>query len=350
MDRFVDVKDGYYIHIEDSFDKLKTEYKKMMIITDSNVCNYHLHNLKKQLEKSCDSVHHAVFEAGESSKNLATIEKLYTACIDAELDRKSCIVALGGGVVGDMAGFVSATYMRGIDYIQVPTSLLAMADSSVGGKTGVDFGGGKNLIGAFWQPKQVYINTKVLDTLPEREFYAGMAEIIKHGFIRDKSLHDFLVGNKEDIVSRKYEAVAQMLARNSMIKADVVGQDERENGLRAILNYGHTIGHAIESAEGFRLLHGECVALGMVAAADISLGRGLISSAEFDEMKNLIEFFRLPVKTETETEKINSFAQKDKKRENGVQKFVLLEGIGSCRIVKDVTADEWNKAIEIVVG
>lgn len=349
MDRFVDVKEGYYIHIEEGFDKLQAEYKRIMIITDSNVCNYHLHNLKKQLEKGCDNVHCAVFEAGEGSKNLATVEKLYAQCAAAGLDRKSCIVALGGGVAGDMAGFVAATYMRGIDYVQVPTSLLAMADSSVGGKTGVDFGGGKNLIGAFWQPKQVYINTKVLDTLPEREFYAGMAEIIKHSFIKDKNLYDFLVQNKERIVKREHEAVSEMLARNSMIKAEVVSCDEREGGLRAILNYGHTIGHAIESAAGFSLLHGECVALGMVAAAGIALKRGRISKGEFNDMKALIEFFRLPTSTSADKAEVNSFAAKDKKRENGIQKFVLLCGIGSCEIVDDITPDEWDAAVNEVI-
>ena len=349
MKKTVLLKDNSYdIQIENSFEALSLPHQNILIISDSNVAPLYANELKQQLEKKKAKVSISVFPAGESHKNLKTIEQLYQDCCNAKLDRKSCIVALGGGVTGDMAGFAAATFLRGIDYIQVPTSLLAQADSSVGGKTGVDFSGGKNLIGAFWQPKLVYMNLATLHSLPEKEFHAGMAEIIKHGLIRNKGLYQFLSEQKDGIKARDYLTVSKMMAENCMVKAEVVTIDEKEAGMRAILNFGHTIGHAVESAMNFQLLHGECVAIGMAASMEISCLRGMLTPQQRNEAMGLLEYFSLPTTCHCGKDAILEEMKKDKKRENGIQKFILLDGIGSCKIVTDITQTELNQALEYI--
>jgi 3-dehydroquinate synthase len=289
-----------------------------------------------------DSMKDAGFEAfpvilpdGEEYKNLDVLTRLYDELLGIGLDRKSAVIALGGGVVGDIAGFAAATYMRGIAYVQVPTTLLAQVDSSVGGKTGIDHAAGKNMIGAFWQPKLVWTDSETLRTLPERQLLAGMAEVIKYGIIRDKDLFGYLELNRERILSRDDETMLYLIRRSCGIKAEIVSKDERESGLRAVLNYGHTIGHAVETVTGYtRFLHGEAVAIGMLLEAELAARLGLLSSAEVEKIRGLIESFGLPsgIPDDIDSSALLSSMQLDKKALGGALRFVLPERIGKVRI------------------
>ena len=259
------------------------------------------------------------------------------------------IVALGGGVVGDMAGFAAAIFMRGIRFVQVPTTLLSQSDSSVGGKTGIDFLGGKNILGAFHQPKLVYINISTLKTLDKRQFISGMGEVIKHGIIRDKDFFEFLRDNSELIKALNPYMLIKLARINCSIKAAVVETDEKENGLRAILNFGHTIGHAVESAFDFKMTHGECVGLGMIGAAYISYKRGLTTERELTAIEDVLSLYDFKTKAVLPpADEVYSFMQKDKKKADGILKFILPKGIGEVVLVKDVTKDEIYSAIEYI--
>lgn len=272
------------------------------------------------------------FKAGEENKRLSTIESLFEGLAEKRLDRKSMIVALGGGVTGDMSGFLASVYMRGIPFIQIPTSLLAMADSSVGGKTGVDTNAGKNLIGAFYQPKAVIIDTDFLKTLPDAEFTNGMAEIIKHGAIFDAEYFSFLRDNADAIQSLNETALIEMLTRSCQIKAKVVSEDEKERGLRQILNFGHTIGHAVEQASDFSIHHGFAVAIGMAASASIAVKRGILSKHDCDSLVSLLDGYGLL----SESKKLKNLcdsdimdaAYLDKKNSSGEIRFVMIDSIG----------------------
>lgn len=277
--------------------------------------------------------------AGERYKTLASVQKIYDAALAQRLERSSTIVALGGGVVGDMAGFAAATWLRGIAFVQVPTSLLSMVDASIGGKTGVNHPHGKNLIGAFHQPRLVLIDPQVLGTLPPREFRAGMAEVIKYGVIWDAELFQQLEAAKRLDQQRTIpEALLQeILTRSCNAKAVVVSQDEKEAGLRAILNYGHTVGHAVESLTGYRVVnHGEAVAIGMVAAGQIAVALGLWESSAADRQRALIEKAGLPTQlpANLDLDKIVAALQTDKKVLSGKVRFVLPTEIGKV-IVTD---------------
>ena len=348
-------KRAYDICIAQDFALLADEVKKLnaskiLIITDSNVSKLYLKEVYDILKGVCTTVASAQFAAGEMSKNLATIQRLYEACVQNGLDRKSVIVALGGGVVGDMAGFVAASFMRGIRFVQIPTTLLAQTDSSVGGKVGVDFAGYKNIIGAFKQPALVYINAQTLKSLPPREFAAGMGEVIKYGIIRDAAFLDYLKANAQRIRSFATDEIETVLEKCCRIKADVVEQDETEGGLRAILNFGHTVGHAIESAKDFSLLHGECVGLGMICALSIAQERGWVSQADVEKVRELLAIY--DIKTQVDglsVDTVADFMMKDKKVENGVLKFVLAEPMGNAKIVTDVTKQELSDAIKAVL-
>jgi len=271
---------------------------------------------------------------GEEYKNSATLNLIYDQLVDASLDRGSFIVALGGGVIGDMAGFAAASYLRGIPFLQVPTTLLSQVDSSVGGKTGINHPRGKNLIGAFYQPSAVLIDVATLDTLPEREYRSGLGEIIKYGAVLDGDFFSFLEQHAALLLARDKEALIQAVGRSCAIKASVVEEDEREGGLRAVLNYGHTLGHAVETLTGYtRYLHGEAVAIGMVQAARVSQRFGFCSQADRDRIESLIELLGLP-------KELPSFAPEayaealshDKKvRENGLL-FICNVGIGGYRM------------------
>lgn len=348
-------ENSYNICFTDNFNELPREMEainapeKVMIVTDSDVYGLYADAVNNVLKGAGYDSSIYTFPAGEENKGMDTILGICQACIENGLDRKSMIVALGGGVVGDMAGFAAAIFMRGIDFIQVPTTLLSQSDSSVGGKTGIDFMESKNILGAFHQPRLVYINVDTLKTLPEVQFVSGMGEVIKHGIIRDKEFFDFIKDNKELIKSLDSKTLIKMDMHNCKIKAEVVEKDEKENGLRAILNFGHTIGHAVESALNFTMTHGECVGLGMLASSRIALKRGLISDTEFRETEDILRDYGFKIKVDIpDADAVYTFMQKDKKKTMGKLKFVLPIKIGEVIRTDDVTEKEIFDAIEYI--
>jgi 3-dehydroquinate synthase len=286
---------------------------------------------------------------GEEYKSLESVGKIYEVMLQMRLDRKSALVALGGGVIGDIAGFAASTYMRGIDFVQVPTTLLAQVDSSVGGKTGVNHVLGKNMIGTFWQPRVVWLDISTLETLPRREFLAGLAEVIKYGVIWDAELFDFLEANREQILGLDGNALAHIIRRSCEIKSEVVSRDERESGLRAILNYGHTVGHAVETVTGYkRYLHGEAVAIGMCLEARLSAAMGIMGAGEADTIRRLTEAYGLPGELPAGMDfgAFFSSMQLDKKTVSGEMKFILPETIGSVTMRKGISAQQIRKVLE----
>ena len=284
---------------------------------------------------------------GEQHKRLANLERLATELSTAGADRSSLLIAFGGGIVGDAGGFLAAIYMRGIPYVQVPTTLLAQVDSSIGGKTGVNLSTGKNLIGSFHQPLAVFADVDVLKTLPTRELRAGLFESVKAGIIRDPSLFRFLEAHREGILACDSAALQRVVASSVAMKADVVGIDERESGLRMILNFGHTLGHAIEAVTGYKkLLHGEAIAWGMLAALSISRSRELLPENEAQRIAQLIRAFgQLPRFRATVPELLEA-AGRDKKNRAGTRRFILTPGIGKAVVVEDVTDAEISAALE----
>ena len=311
---------------------------KAMIVTDSNVGPLYSGRIKKLLESAGLSPVVAEVPAGERAKCLKVAESLYTKAIELGLDRKSPIFALGGGVVGDLAGFIAATYMRGVPFVQLPTSLLAQVDSSVGGKVAVNHPLGKNLIGAFYQPQAVFMDLSLMDSLPAREIYTGLGEIIKYGIIYDADFFAFLEANQQAVLALEPEAVIHMIARSCEIKAAVVSQDEQEQGLRRILNFGHTMAHAIEKETGYvRYNHGEAVAIGMVGAADISCQLGLIDETAVARVTALIAGLKLPVKAVGCTvDAMYADIFHDKKTIGGKVNWVLMTEIGTVISRNDV--------------
>ena len=303
---------------------------KVCIVTDSNVAPLYLEKVESLLAPAFSHCTSFIFEAGEASKNTDTVGLVYEHLIQHKFDRKDLLVALGGGVVGDLTGFAAATYLRGIDFIQVPTTLLAQTDSSIGGKTGVDFMQYKNMVGAFYMPRLVYMNISTLKSLPNRQFSAGTAELIKHGFIKDLSYTHFIQEHSFEIMKQDYDSMEEMIYQSCQIKRDVVERDPKEQGERALLNFGHTIGHAIEKLSEFSLHHGECVALGMVSAAYISFLTGSLHEEELDKIKIILQSFHLPVKLTAfshSAEEILAATKLDKKMENGKIKFITDEEI-----------------------
>ena len=320
--------------------------KKVCIVTDSHVANIYLSRISELLHKQYNKIFSFVFEAGEQSKNMDTVQKLYEQLIINKFDRHDFLIALGGGVVGDLTGFSAATYLRGIDFIQIPTTLLAQVDSSVGGKTGVDFDGYKNMVGAFKMPRLVYMNLQVLATLDERQFYSGFAEVMKYGLIKDHIFYEWLIENMYEICERDMDTLLEMVMRSCTVKKMVVEKDPTEQGERALLNLGHTIGHAIEKAKNFELLHGECVALGTVAAAYISWKKEMLSMDEYYEIRDMFVPFYLPISVENIVpEEILKLTKSDKKMQNGRIKFILLKKIGKAVIDTTVTDEEMLDAI-----
>ena len=280
---------------------------------------------------------------GEAYKTLESYERILTAALEDKHERSTVFIALGGGVIGDMTGFAAASFLRGADFIQVPTTLLSQVDSSVGGKTGVNHPMGKNLIGAFHQPIGVIIDTQTLETLPDREYAAGMAEVVKYGLIADANLFDYLIGHTEALVRRDEALLADVIARCCAIKADVVKRDEREGGVRAILNFGHTFGHAIEKEQGFGVwLHGEAVAAGMAIATRISAGRGAIGSDTVAALTGFLQAFSLPTSAPDGmgVDDFMSAMQGDKKVQAGKIRYVLLESLGNAFVTPDLDESE----------
>lgn len=342
--------DSVFTGLAKALSSIDLQNKRFMIISDNNVGSIYLYECIQLLKPIAKSVKSLTFEAGETSKNLDTVKLVYERLIENEFDRKDIIVALGGGVTGDLAGFIAATYLRGIEFIQLPTSLLAMSDSSIGGKTGVDFMSYKNMIGAFHQPKLVYMNLSTLKTLPKREFNAGMGEILKHGLIKDADYYNWLCQNTEAIKSLDYDTLKEMIIRSSLIKKNVVENDPKEQGERALLNFGHTIGHAIEKLKNFSLLHGECIAIGMVAASYISYKRSYISKNELDNIITTIKTYDLPSTIQgLSAENIYNVTRLDKKMQADKIKFILLKGIGEAIIDTSVSKEEMLEAIEYIM-
>ena len=347
---------AYAITFQENFDKLG-EYlsrvdlsgRKVCVITDNNVSALYLEKLLDTLEKDGFHVTSFVFEAGEKQKNLSTIEKIYSHLIENKFERKDFLLALGGGVVGDMTGYAAATYLRGIDFVQVPTTLLAQVDSSVGGKTGVDFLSYKNMVGAFHQPRLVYMNIESLKTLPDIQFASGMGEVLKTALIRDEKFYEWIINHIEEIQEREKKTMQKLLAKCCEIKKSVVEEDPKEKGVRAILNLGHTIGHAIEKQSNFELLHGHCVALGTIAAAYISFKRDLISIEDLYEIRDMNVGFDLPISVEVLDEKeLLAISKQDKKMDAGQIKFVLLKSLGHAVLVNDISDEEILSAIAFI--
>lgn len=355
----VTVKNGnnYDIIFDQSFDTLKEELerleltnKKACIITDNIVEPLYANKVKDVLEEAGNRVWIFKFTNGEENKNLDTVQKIYEFLIQNKLERRDFLVALGGGVTGDMTGFAAATYLRGIDFIQIPTTLLSMVDSSVGGKTGVDFGQYKNMVGAFYMPRLVYMNLDVLSTLDERQFYSGFAEAMKSALIKDARFYEWQLENMYEICDRDISTLKELVYRSCDIKRFIVEKDPTEKGDRALLNLGHTIGHAIEKYKNFTMTHGECVALGCVAAAFISWKRELLSMEEYYEIRDMFVPFNLPISIEdVDIEEVLSNLKSDKKMENNQIKFVLLKKIGKAVIDKTVSDDEIRDALKEII-
>ncbi|MGB7167616.1 MAG: 3-dehydroquinate synthase [Acidobacteriaceae bacterium] len=289
--------------------------------------------------------------AGERWKRLPQVEKLADELARSGADRSSVLIAFGGGIVGDLGGFLAAIYMRGIDYIQVPTTLLAQVDSSVGGKTGVNLAAGKNLIGSFHHPRAVFADLDVLQTLPDREFRAGLFESVKAGIIRDAALFRFMEQNAEKILARDPAALQRVIADSIRMKAGVVALDERESGLRMILNFGHTLGHAIEAATQYKkLLHGEAIAWGMLAALQIALARKTVGSDQAERIERAILAFGPLPSFRTTAAQLLAAAGRDKKNRAGARRFVLPQGIGDAVVVEDVKEKELTNAANWVLS
>jgi shikimate kinase / 3-dehydroquinate synthase len=307
---------------------------KVAIVTNTTVAPLYLARVAAPLRAAGREVVEIVLPDGEEHKHWATLNLIFDGLLANKCDRKTTVVALGGGVIGDMAGFAAATYMRGVRFVQVPTTLLAQVDSSVGGKTGINHPLGKNMIGAFYQPRAVLADVATLDTLAPRELSAGLAEVIKHGAILDAAFFSWIEQHIGQLVARDPQALAHAIARSCEIKAEVVRQDERESGLRAVLNFGHTFGHAIESGLGYgNWLHGEAVGCGMVMAADLSQRMGLIDGAAVERVRALVKAAGLPVVApDLGAERWIELMEVDKKNEGGTIKFILLKPLGSPSI------------------
>ena len=324
------------------------------VITDKNVARHYAKNAVYALKKVGIDPVLITIPPGEKTKSMAVVQKCYDALAKHRLERKSFIIALGGGVVGDLAGFVAATYLRGIPFVQVPTTLLAQVDSSVGGKVGVNLVAGKNLVGAFHQPRHVLCDLTTLDTLPDREFRAGLAEVIKYGIISDAVLFARLERDMPKILKRHGETLADIVARSCEIKAEVVGQDETETGVRAILNFGHTIGHALEAISRYgKYLHGEAISIGQVAATMLSSRVTGLSLEEVERIRTLFKRAGLPVAvrlTKGQRKQLFEAMRVDKKVSGGEIKFVLARRIGNVEYGIKVPGAEIEAVLDAMGG
>lgn len=347
-------KPCYDIYIEDSFGALADALepfaltdRKVCIVTDSNVNPLYGAEVEDMIGAISGECVRYVFPAGEESKTLDTVKEIYKFLIGNHFNRKDLLIALGGGVVGDLTGYTAATYLRGIEFIQIPTTLLSQADSSIGGKTGVDFDGYKNMVGAFYMPRLVYMNMATLQSLNDRQFYSGFAEVMKSALIKDGNFYEWLIDQMYEICERDVEKLSEMVERSCIIKKLVVEKDPLEKGDRALLNFGHTIGHAIEKYMNFTMTHGECVALGCVAAAFISWKKNWLSMEEYYEIRDMFVPFYLPISIDNlDIEKVLQLTKSDKKAENGYIKFILLKKVGKALIDKTVTDDEIREALQ----
>ena len=324
--------------------------RKAFIVTDTNVAKLYLTDLLTQFTPT---PRHFILPPGESEKNLANTSTLLTAFHRAGLDRSSFIISLGGGVVSDIAGFAASVYMRGIAHVPLPTTLLAMADSAIGGKTGIDFEGTKNLVGTFHNPALIYINPATLNSLRNTQYISGLAEVIKYGIITDDALFDYISANRADIAARNPAALDKIIRDCIRIKSEIVAADEKEAGPRQILNYGHTFGHAIEALCDFSLPHGHCVALGMVCAANYSRNMGGMTMFHVEHICDLLDFFGLPIKMPAgynlNTDEIYNMMLRDKKARDGALTLIISHKIGTVQIVKDAKKESVIKAINSIM-
>ncbi len=361
MSHVITVKENelpiYDIHIEKDYgqlykalEMLKITNGKVCIVSDTNISVHYISEVSNLVKEYAKDVKTYTLTPGEEHKNLSTVNALYEFLIESKFDRQDLLIALGGGVVGDLTGYTAATYLRGIRFIQMPTSLLAMVDSSIGGKTGVDFLAYKNMIGAFHQPKEVYINLSTLFTLSDEQFYSGFGEVIKYGLITDPEYYQWLKDNASRILSKDMVALEEMIVRSCENKRVVVEKDPTEQGDRALLNFGHTIGHSVEKLMDFKLLHGNCVSIGMVAASYLSFLRGNITKEELDDIIETLKLYHLPTTiTKLNIDEIIDATKNDKKMEAGNIKFILLQTIGHAIIDKTVTDLEMKQAIEFIM-
>jgi 3-dehydroquinate synthase len=315
----------------------------VVVITDSNVDELYSEPVSNALQEAGAQIDVLIVEAGEQSKASDVAADLWEQLLDQGADRKTVVVALDGGVVGDLAGFVAATFTRGLRFVQIPTTLLAQVDSSVGGKVGINLPGGKNMVGAFWQPRGVLIDVGVLASLPDREYRAGLAEVVKYGVIQDADFFAYLETNVAKVNARDAAVLSHIVERCCRLKADVVEQDEREEtGLRSILKYGHTFCHAFEAATGYeKQLHGEGVAIGMMCAARLAERLGRIDSKFVARQQKLLEAFKLPLDVpNVDRDELVELMFRDKKVERGKLRFVLPTRMGHVELVRDVVTDD----------
>lgn len=321
--------------------------KRYGVIADDKVARLLGKTLMESLERAGIDAELITFPHGEASKTLHTIGELAGRLTRLGFDRKDALIACGGGVTGDLTGFLASAFMRGIPFVQIPTTLLAQVDSSVGGKTGVDIPEGKNLVGAFYQPKVVYIDISVLKSLPNDELLGGLAEVIKYGVIRDAGFFQFLADNRAGILDLDEKLIAQMVYTCCRIKAEVVSEDEREEGVRRILNYGHTIGHAVEGASDYTLIHGLAVAIGMAAAARLAVLTGHLAGEDATRIIELLRAYRMPVDIpqNLDRNRLRKYLLADKKVVGGKVHYVLPTGIGTTYITADVSEDLVNRVL-----
>ncbi|MBR1815512.1 MAG: 3-dehydroquinate synthase [Lachnospiraceae bacterium] len=352
----LDNKPIYDITFNDSYDRLSEtlrdlgyEGRKLCIVSETNVASLYLDAILISLENSgyFNNVVSFVFDEGEQSKNLDVVRDLYEKLIIEKFDRKDILIALGGGVTGDLTGYAAATYLRGIDFIQIPTSLLSQVDSSVGGKTGVDFKSYKNMVGAFYMPKLVYMNLNALKTLDRRQLVSGMGEVIKYGLILDKPFYDWIKTNYDNINAYDYNTLCEMVYRSCDNKRLVVEEDPTEKGRRALLNFGHTLGHALEKYMNFELLHGECVLVGSILASIISYNKGNIDEDTLKDIISTIKAYEIPkLPDDIDIDTIIEYTKNDKKVVGDKIKFILLNNIGDAYIDMDVSSEDMKKAFE----
>lgn len=348
----------YDILIENDFERLAESLRqlgcrpsrKACIVTDTNVASLYLEELKELLNAVFEHTITFTFPAGEENKNLDTVQKLYQELISNYFDRHDLLIAFGGGVVGDLTGFTAATYLRGVDFIQIPTTLLSQVDSSIGGKTGVDFLRYKNMVGAFYQPRLVYMNLRLLRTLPKEQFASGMAEIIKHGLIQSSSYFSWLRANDSRIMALQPDTIEEMVYQSCRIKQAVVERDPKEKGERALLNFGHTVGHAVEKLSDYRLFHGQCVAVGIAAASRISRDFGHLTQEVYDSILQTLNHFHLPVFVNGQTvDEIWETMRSDKKMSAGKLNFILLQSVGNAYIHSELTDRQIQDGIASVL-
>ncbi|MBE5856385.1 MAG: 3-dehydroquinate synthase [Lachnospiraceae bacterium] len=341
-------KPAYPILLEDNWNALALELsnleckdRKICIISDKKVGELYCNDITKIASPISKNVVSYFMENGEKSKSMDTVLDIIDFLLENRFERKDILISLGGGVVGDVTGFVAAIYMRGIDYIQIPTTLLAQADSNMGGKTGIDFGNAKNIIGSFKMPVLVYINTSVLASLDNREYFQGFAEVMKAAIIRDGNMYEWLIENMYEICEKDSAVVMEMLIKALGIKKFYVEKDPSDKSERMVLSLGHTIGHALEVYSDYSLLHGECVALGIVCAAYISWKKSYLSMEEYYEIRDMFVPFYLPISVDNlDVNKVLELTRSDKKMKDGQIRFVLLKKIGKAFVDATVTDEE----------